>query len=231
MALRSNRHLSKPVIGVTGNHKSISPSWWCIRLAVALVGGHAVRISVEHDFSAEKLHGLIVSGGDDIHPSLYGAEDKGVITYDRARDKLELEYLEFAMKKGLPVLGICRGHQLLNVSCGGRLYDDIRSMRAKNLVTVLPRKITRIHINSKLSKILASTSIRINALHHQAIEILGDGFVVSSIDTDNIIQAIESRADKNFLGIQWHPEYLFYSPTHLRIFRWLVKQAQQPEQL
>lgn len=225
---RSN--LSKPVIGVTGNAKRLSPSWLCLRLALFICGAKAIRISIRHQVNINRLDALIISGGDDIHPSLYGMEEAPKARYDQARDELEQHYIRYALEHRLPILGICRGYQLINVVHGGGLFDDIRSMRKRtsNKNTVFPVKTAKIYPQSLLYKLVKKRRIKINSLHHQAIDRLSDHFDPVAYDYDEFIQAIESNNQRYpIIGVQWHPEYLFYQPSQRALFRWLVKTAKE----
>lgn len=226
MALGAGRHQRKPRIGVTGNHRYWSPSWFSIRFAVLLAGGKPLRVSVRHEQDIDELDGLIVSGGDDIHPSLYGGETMPKADYDQPRDDLEKRFIKHALDKGLPMLGICRGYQLINAVLGGTLFGDIRGMRSKtsNFGTILPRKTACIEQNSYLGELLGSMNVRINSLHHQAVDETGEGLVVAARDLDDFIQAVECT-ERNIMGVQWHPEYLAYHARQRRLFAWLVEKA------
>lgn len=229
MASATRRDSSRPVIGVTGNSKTLSPSWFCIRLSVFLNGGRAVRISTEHEVDPASLDGLVISGGDDIHPSLYDADAVPKARYDEARDELEQTHIRHAMRRGLPMLGICRGYQLINVTCGGNLYSDIRDMRKKtsNFNTVLPRKTINLETHSALLRVIGRPQFKVNSLHHQAIDTVAERFAASGHDLDQIVQGIEATDNRRIMGVQWHPEYLFYLPTQRRLFGWLVDQAKR----
>lgn len=226
MALQTGRHQRKPRIGVTGNHRLWSPSWFSIRLAVLLSGGVPLRISVKHDQDVEALDGLIVSGGDDIHPSLYGGETMAKANYDQPRDELEKRLIRYALDHQLPMLGICRGYQLINAVLGGTLFGDIRELRSKtsNFGTILPRKTACIESESCLSELLGSPTIRINSLHHQAVDETGEGLAVAARDLDDFVQALECTT-RNIIGVQWHPEYLAYQSRQRRLFAWLIEKA------
>jgi putative glutamine amidotransferase len=230
LAPGTGAHSRKPVVGVTGNAKWWSPSWFCIRLAVWLAGGKARRISVEHHWPIERIDALVVSGGDDIHPSLYGEDEVPKAHYDPARDALEQVHIEWALEHKLPMLGICRGTQLINVCQGGSLYQDIRARRkiTSNRGTVLPRKTAALRASSCLATVVQASRLRINSLHHQAIDELGKNINVVARDLDGFVQGIEPKANCHWLGVQWHPEYLWYRPHHLRLFKWLVQQCRQP---
>lgn len=220
----------RPFIGVTGSSKRFSPSWWCIRFAVFLVGGCAVRISSKRPETERALSGLIISGGDDIDPALYG-EEAAHSDYDRERDALELRYIRTGLKKRMPMLGICRGMQLLNIAKGGTLHLDINPQRDKTSKRpiLLPRKTVHVDGRSQLAQVLGAQKIKVNSLHHQAVRHLGEGFSAAAHDLDSFVQAIESPK-YTLMGVQWHPEYLCYLPSQLRVFRWLVQQSQaRPE--
>lgn len=227
MAPGSGQDSSRPVIGVTGNSKIFSPSWLCIHLGVALAGGRAVRISTRHRVDIGTLNGLIISGGDDIHPSLYGGKESEKARYDTARDHLEKEHINHAMAHDVPLLGICRGYQLINVVAGGSLFDDIHHMRTENgnFNTILPKRQTRMRDESRLRSILGQGEFKVNSLHHQAIDKLGKDFIVAGCDDDDIIQAIEHTGDRAVMGVQWHPEYMVYLSLQRKLFSWIVQAA------
>lgn len=210
------------LIGVTGNARRWSPSWWCIRLALMLVGCKAHRISVLNPDIPRELDAMIISGGDDIHPSLYEGEEDSDKT-DRERDQLEIQCITTAIERNIPILGICRGAQLINVVRGGSLHGDIRHLRkiTSNRSHLIPHKRVSIDPSSSLFSTLRRTTIRVNSLHHQAVKDLGQSLRTIAKDRDNIIQAIEDTAGRKVLGVQWHPEYLLFLPTQLAVFRWL----------
>ncbi len=227
MAQVAGSHTRRPCIGVTGSVGRFSPSWWAIRLSVWLTGGRAVRINEQRRTPAEKLDAVIVSGGDDIHPGLYESEELPGKEYDHARDALEQEYIRFALDKELPLMGICRGYQLINVVLGGSLFTDIRKLRRRtsNFGTVLPRKTVKLEPDSVLAQRLGRGRLRVNSLHYQAVDRIGNGLEVVGRDLDDFVQAVEPQDGRPVLGVQWHPEYLFYLPRQRALFRWLVTRA------
>ena len=220
--------VKKPRIGVTGNAKLWSPSWWCTALALRLTGAIPERISVRHTPSSENLDALIIGGGDDISPKHYNGEISELIKPDLKRDELEIRWIKKALAKGLPILGICRGAQLINVVLGGTLYQDIRSMRKRtyNRRGLLPTKQVWLTTNSQLAETCKRVHMRINSLHYQAIKTTGSDLEVVAWDLDNITQAVESP-HKKIIATQWHPEYLFYLPSQFALFRWLANAARQ----
>lgn len=227
----------RPLIGVTGPAKRWSMAWWATRLSLWLVGARAYRLTAEnyqqrHD---KPIQGVIIGGGDDIDPGLYGADSSGRAAIDPERDRFEIEMIEEALATHLPILGICRGAQLINVVLGGNLHGDIRKLRRKtsNRRTPLPRKTALASGEGRLPGILQRQSWRINSLHHQAIDRLGQGLVITARDLDGFVQAVEAGDHRLILGVQWHPEYLFYLGHQRRLFHYLVDEARKaaPEPL
>ena len=212
---------------MTGNGRRWSPSWWCTRLALGLVGACPVRISVRHDPGGTPLDGLVIGGGDDISPEHYGGDMESKVRSDPERDTLEIGWIEHALKHGLPLLGICRGAELINVVLGGKLHQDIRGLRKRtyNRPGLLPTKQVALQPGSRLAAICGKSRLRVNSLHHQAISEAGTELAVVGRDLDLIVQAVEAVDGRDLLGVQWHPEYLFYLPSELALFRWLTRQA------
>jgi len=158
--------------------------------------------------------GIIISGGPDVNPGLYGkaSETDRCENIDNRRDTLELSMIRYAMENDIPLLGICRGHQILNVANKGSLIIDIPSDYD---TTIIHRKggdhMVRIIEGTLLSDLLVPDSGLVNSSHHQAVENLAPGFRVAAIAPDGIIEAIEpvDRDGHPFiLGVQWHPETL-----------------------
>jgi putative glutamine amidotransferase len=148
---------------------------------------------------------------------------------DKARDALELALLERAELEGRPVLGICRGAQLLNIHAGGSLHRELDSfyVESANPETVFPRKLVRVMPNSRLHELLELERCRVNSLHRQAVRELGRNLSVAAVEHSGVIQAIE-RSDRPFwVGVQWHPEYLPYRVEQRRLFEELVLAAKQ----
>ncbi|MCW8947947.1 MAG: gamma-glutamyl-gamma-aminobutyrate hydrolase family protein [Sedimenticola sp.] len=215
----------RPRIGVTGNARRWSPSWWCTQLVLRIAGGHPERISVRHRFSGERLAALIIGGGDDINPEHYQGETHAKIKIDPERDQIEIEWIRYALENKIPLLGICRGAQLINVVMGGTLHQDIRQLRklTYNRPGLLPTKQVRLANDSRLTQICGKTRLRVNSLHYQAIKDHGTDLKAVGWDLDQIIQAVESTTEHHIIGVQWHPEYLFYLPSQYALFRWLVQ--------
>lgn len=165
------------------------------------------------------------------YPFLYvfrkASSRKAQISSDRLRDKLELSLLQDAIKQGMPILGICRGAQLLNVHFGGELYQNIKGfyVETPQIRSIRPKKQISIKPYSKLSGIIDKGTVRVNALHNQAIKNFGDGVVAVAWEGNQLVQAIEHQTEPYVLGVQWHPEYLPHRPEQRSIFKFIVELA------
>jgi putative glutamine amidotransferase len=166
------------------------------------------------DAVLDRLDGLVLSGGIDVDPALYGRTRHPKLgRVDRERDDFELALTRDALRRDLPILAICRGQQVLNVATGGTLIQDIPS-ELEGAVThaAAGRRTRRSHPvevvpGSKLREILGPGPISVNSFHHQAIDRLGEGLSVSGrCPEDGVIEAVEMNDRAFVLGVQWHPE-------------------------
>ncbi|GGB99395.1 hypothetical protein GCM10011352_26980 [Marinobacterium zhoushanense] len=196
-------------------------------MAVRLCGGIPQRISVRHPVLEGLPDGLIIGGGDDISPEHYGGDLEAKVKLDPQRDQLEIDWIRKALANGIPLLGICRGAQLINVVLGGALHQDIRHLRqlTYNRPGLLPTKQVRVANDSHLAEVCGTNRLRVNSLHHQAIKVAGEGLAVVGWDLDQLTQAVEHIRREPIIGVQWHPEYLIYLPSQLALFRWLVRRS------
>lgn len=219
----------KPQIGYTTRDRLIQPLHWLVSLGIRLGGGTPVRLHAQSPKYDKDLDGLVIAGGTDLYPGLFDHDPKSDYDYDHARDKLELNWLEKSEKKDLPTLGICRGAQLLNVQRGGTLHMDVEksyenaSYPNRFLAQVFFRKFINVEKNSLLQKVLQSSRLKVNSMHKQAIDEVGEGLVVSAKEDNQIVQAVEDPSRDFCLGVQFHPEALL----HHRIFRNVFKQLVQ----
>lgn len=201
----------RPKIGVTSSRRGGWRSFLMHRLALWRAGGKAVRLVAGEATPVDGLAGLIIGGGDDIGAEFYGGRVLPDVRIDPDRDALEFALLDEALPGTLPLLGICRGAQALNIALGGTLHTDIHEVydEAPKMRTVLPRKRVLIEEGSRLDTILECSPCRVNALHHQSIDRLGRTLRVVGRDRAGIVQAIEGEGPRFLIGVQWHPELLF----------------------
>lgn len=200
--------------------KKLRFGWWAARLQLWRAGLRAKYVTAANSDLPANVHGVLIGGGDDIDPKHYGRNGTAGANYDAARDNLELEVIKKALSTQLPIFGICRGSQLINVARGGNLHQDIRPKRHKtpNRNSIFPIKTADIVESSRLHQILDSKLIRINSLHSQAVDELGDKLKPVGHDADGFVQAIEDPNRAFLLGVQWHPEYLLFSRSQAKIF-------------
>ena len=221
------RTSDRPVIGVTVSRRSGWRIFPLMKLSLWIAGARAVRWQAGSDkVDLEAVDGVVIGGGDDIAPTLYGGEIVVGVRLDPERDALESEVLEGAFKRRLPILGICRGSQMLNVVLGGNLHQDAYSVYdLKRYRTILPRKCVNVTPDSLLCRTARLRQFHVNALHSQAVDRLGVQLRVAARDSGGMIQAIERIVDPFAMGVQWHPEHLFYRRAHRRIFFALAQAA------
>lgn len=217
----------RPIIGVTGPDRGGRMAWLACRFAIWRAGGRAVRLTPGAPTSDSPLAGLVLTGGADIDPRRYRRAPQDGADYDPARDAFELELIERARDRDLPLLGICRGMQLINVAHRGALFVDIEP-EARAHYSPLPFWHVDCAPTGIVRRTLDASRVRINKIHHQAIERLGDGLVDVGWDDDGLTQAIEVKGMAFGVGVQWHPEYLPYLAPHRRLFDALVDAARTP---
>ena len=223
----TERFRNRPLIGITTSARSGWRIFPAVALSVLLAGGRAVWWRVGRAADIRDVDGLIVGGGDDISADLYGGKLMPEARVDPQRDALERRLVKDAREHRRPVLGICRGAQMMNVALGGSLHQDIYEVYAdaQRHWTVLPRKTVRIVETSRLSRISGHESMRVNALHTQSVDRLGDGLRIAACEPSGVVQAVECTGEVFYLGVQWHPEHLVYARRQRRIFQALVEAA------
>lgn len=215
------------MIGVTGPAGGIPFAWWATRAALRAVGARPLRLRPGDPWRPHGLDGVVIGGGADIAVALYDPLEVEVVPPDPARDAFEIEVIEHAIEEDVPLLGICRGAQLLNVVQGGSLLRDVRAMRrpAHNRSTLLPTRSVTLDPASELSRTLGCERCKVNSLHRQAVDRPGRGLTVVAHDLDGIAQGIEDVSARFRLGVQWHPEYLAWQARQRRLFAALAAAA------
>jgi putative glutamine amidotransferase len=178
-----------------------------------------------------QMNGLLLSGGPDIHPKSYDEQPLPELgEVDEDLDRMELEIAKMAFQGNLPILAICRGVQVLNVSRGGTLYQDIPTQvrdsinHLQNVDKTIQTHIVRIEGKTLLHRIFRRREIWVNGKHHQAIKDLAPDFIVSARARDGIIEAVEHPSKLFILGVQWHPEGTWEKdPYSKKLFRAFVQ--------
>ena len=173
----------------------------------------------------DMLNGLLLVGGEDVNPETYGEKlDRVTKPMMPRRDQFECKIISVCMERRIPILGICRGLQMLNVACGGTLYQDLSYMPgAANHGQVgeldfSTRHAVEIAPGTKLHRMFDIEHVETNTGHHQAIKQLGQGLRVSARTADGVIEAIESDNDNFVIAVQWHPEAWGCDPWSRRLF-------------
>ena len=186
------------------------------------------NLSIE--FSSSNFDRLILTGGGDINPSLYGAEvDTKTTRISDERDKTELNLLKIAETNSIKTLAICRGHQLLNVYKGGTLHQHIADNFDTEIEHLQINEATSQHIHNinileqtLLSEVTTDNNVGVNSIHHQVINDLGQDLKVNAMSEDNLIEGIESTSEWEAIGIQWHPENLLDDDITNELMKWLL---------
>ncbi|MBO0663054.1 gamma-glutamyl-gamma-aminobutyrate hydrolase family protein [Jiella sp. MQZ9-1] len=180
----------------------------------------AIAEEIDIDLILDRVDGVLTTGSaSNVHPALYGSEpDPTFEPYDTARDALTQRLIQASVARGIPLICICRGHQELNVAFGGTLATEIQEIagrmdhRAITHDDQRERYATRHEValsgDGPLAAIVGQSSIRVNSLHRQAIDRLGNGLAVEARAPDGTIEAVSVKGAQSFaLGLQWHPEY------------------------
>lgn len=232
--------MQKPLIGLTPAHDTknddlnMRPTYM---RAVSHAGGIPVMLPLEASTQdleqlAKTLDGFLFTGGPDIHPFYFGEETLSACgNVSPARDKMELELLSLVMKTGKPILGICRGVQLINVGLGGNIYQDLPSQfkeafpiaHTQPFYYTSPAHRVTVVDNTRLMEIVGEKEIPVNSMHHQAIRKVAPALTVSAYAANSLVEAVEMPDYPFLLGVQWHPEYLWETiEAHSNLFHAFV---------
>lgn len=235
----------KPIIGIMPLFDDERDSIWMLpgyMDGIRFAGGLPVILPLKADNEdiaqiCTVCDGFLFTGGQDVNPAMYNEQMRngcGSPNYDR--DKLEKRIFEYALIYDIPVLGICRGIQIINVLCGGTLYQDIPTEydavnKAEHRMSApydLPCHKVDILENTPLFRELNLSTISVNSYHHQAVKKLAPTLLPMAVSKDGLIEALY-RPDKKFIqAVQWHPEFNFHKEeTSRRIFRSFVNSCRQ----
>lgn len=235
----------RPVIGITGNYDNatctLAEGYY---QSVLQAGGIPFIIPPFEQTDnlkdvLDRIDGLIFSGGGDINPLLLNEQPvKELHSVCHVRDVQELLLARLAADRQIPMLGICKGIQIISAALGGELYQDIytqmqegtRIKHSQELDRKYPSHTVNIVAGSILHTLFRNETIAVNSFHHQAVKTPPPGFRVSAMSEDGVVEAIESSEYKSVIGVQWHPECLEESPASngdrsTPLFRWLIGEA------
>ena len=231
---------TKPIIGITGNYDNGK----CTLLegyyrSVLEAGGTPLIIPPFDDPDAmgsllDRVDALILSGGGDINPLYLGEEpSRELSSINPVRDWHELMLVRLAANRQIPVLGICRGLQVMTAALGGKLYQDIYQeagatiKHGQDTERHVATHSVRVEAGSVLAGVFGATSIAVNSFHHQAVKEAAPGFAVTALSPDGLIEAVESTMHKSMMGVQWHPECMILGgdSSMIPLFEWLVGEA------
>ena len=235
----------KPLIGLTldlETSKTYSKfPWYALRenycSSISQYGGIPIPLVYDNksiNSILDIIDGLVITGGAfDIDPKYYSERKKYKnIFIKNERTEFEINICNRALKKNIPILGICGGQQLINIVYGGSLVQDIK----KDLTTNIeheqknPRNqvshSVKLNLSSKLYKIIKKKSIMVNSAHHQSIKTAGKGLTVNAIAPDGIIEGIEDQSKDFCIGVQWHPEFMIKQNDN-KLFKSFVKASKK----
>ena len=232
---------NKPVIGISAPLHPESRGYrisHCYADAVTEAGGIALLLPAvtapeDVELLLQNLDGVLIPGGPDVDPLFYGEEPRqGLGLVIRSNDVFEMHLLKAARAAHKPIFCVCRGVQILNVTFGGTLIQDIPSQLPEALRhmqipvdRVDPTHSVDIVKDSYLYEVFGNETVLTNSFHHQCINKVAPGFSVSAKARDGVIEAIEVKEER-ILGVQWHPEEMVHAhPEHLGLFKQLVDAA------
>ena len=241
--------MKRPVIGITGNYAdqtcTLAEGYY---QSVLKAGGIPVIIPPRYveegddcsDLTGvlDNIDGIVFSGGGDPNPLLFGEEPVVQLhSITPERDLQELKLVRMAYDRQIPMLGICKGIQMINAALGGTLYQDIHSQKdggvwvkhSQDQDRRFPSHTVKVENGTLLHKLFGRDTLQVNSFHHQACKDIAPCLRLSAISPDGIIEAIESNEYKSILGVQWHPEtfVLRDSDEMMPIFHWLIGEAQE----
>jgi gamma-glutamyl-gamma-aminobutyrate hydrolase PuuD len=232
----------RPLIGITTSATTIPIAGEPLEIgyaprvydeAILAAGGLPVHVptlpgSASADLLA-RLDGIVLSGGGDVNPPAYGEANTHAHHLEPDRDAAERGIVLTALGDGVPLLGVCRGAQILNVALGGTLVQDLAGHHFQHVPLPGPTHPVLLEPGSRLEAIYGTRHVDVNSIHHQAIARLGDGLAVTARSADGTVEAIELRDPGVWaLAVQWHPEAMQAADApQRRLFAALVAQARR----
>ncbi|HYM49063.1 MAG TPA: gamma-glutamyl-gamma-aminobutyrate hydrolase family protein [Candidatus Limnocylindrales bacterium] len=207
--------------------------------AIAAAGAAPVLIPLLQDQDRlqaiyRRLDGMVFPGGEDVAPQAYREQPiNGLNEVEPVRDRVELTLARWAIRDDLPLLGICRGHQLLNVALGGSLYQDLRFQGATDVDhsgkdgrarDALMHRVS-LDPQSRLAQLIDETVVEVNSLHHQGVKQAAPGLSITGRSPDGVIEALESPDHRFLITVQWHPEEIASLDWVQRLFSGFVSAA------
>ena len=227
--------MRRPIIGITtyGRDEDNRFRLPCLYVdSIRRAGGVVVLIPPGEQHGEEifsVVDGVILAGGGDVDPALYGGrKHETIYSVDAERDKTEVALVHHLVEARVPTLGICRGHQVINVALGGTLYEHLPDVVGEKVVHRLPPREPTEHsivvsAESKMASLLGESSFAAASWHHQAVRKLGEGLTAVAQAPDGTIEGCELPSHPWFYSVQWHPELMAHvSPTQQRLFDSLV---------
>ena len=211
----------KPIIGVTPLWDAERKSVWMLPEyldAIRCAGGIPVVLPLlaepeDIERLAGEFDGFLFTGGHDVSPELYGAVNSGLSVCSPERDAMETFLLKAVLKEDKPVLGICRGLQLLNAVLGGTLWQDLPTERPSEINhrqgKPYDKTVHKVKLMSALRAPLEKAELRVNSRHHQAIQHMSAELIPAAFSPDDLVEAAVMPSKKFVLAVQWHPEYLY----------------------
>ncbi|MGH7700013.1 MAG: gamma-glutamyl-gamma-aminobutyrate hydrolase family protein [Gemmatimonadales bacterium] len=228
----------RPLIGITSHGRVSDPRRYGLGVtyvsAVRRAGGHAVILPPDAEAAglAERLEGLVLSGGGDIEASRYGeTQHEEAYGVDPERDAFELALAREALARAVPVLAICRGLQIVNVALGGDLVQHLPDAGSERTAHRAgsgrsTSHAVRVAPDSRLAAVLDATAFEVSSMHHQAPRRLGRGLRPVAWADDETVEALELDGHADLVAVQWHPEETAHEDERQqRLFRWLVERA------
>lgn len=243
---------NRPIIGCASYHKIVTRDPYLemfgmsVRYMEALIAAGAIPVAIPPDLDQgslqivlERVDGLLLTGGGDIDPRRYNGHHihATVSGIDGKRDEAELFIAREAVARGLPLLAICRGHQVLNVALGGTLWQDVADEMPRAMVhdyhrpglgyDVLVHTVI-LEPGSHLAELLGETHCWVNSLHHQGVRDLASKLLATAVAPDGLVEGVEVIGHPFAVGVQWHPEHIVKNaPAMLALFQGLAAAASQ----